>query len=72
MKRFYLLRWEQWNYEHNCFYSYGAEYENKAAAMREFEQTKLSAGLPKVQVWEQLRKNDGFVQAQRRLAIKEF
>ena len=72
MKRWYIVRWEQWQYEDNCFAVCGAVYESKADAMAEFDRMKLSADVPKVQVWEQLCKNDGFVQAQRRLAMKEF
>ena len=72
MKRWYIVRWTQWDYFENGFNILGAVYESKADAMAEFDRMELSVDVPNVQVWEQLCKNDGFVQAQRRLAIKEF
>ena len=74
MKRFYVVRVMQWDSETKDFtvLNTAPVYESKAAAMAEFERFRVTAATPKIQVWEQLCKNDGFVQAQRRIAKKEL
>lgn len=72
MKRYYFVKWLEWDRHAARHIVFHNGFENKADAMAEFERIEISLNVPKVQVWEQLCKNDGFVQAQRRLAIKEF
>lgn len=72
MKRFYIVKWLERDIATDNVVSLNSCFENKSDAMAEFERMNVTADTPKIQVWEQLCKNDGFVQAQRRIAIKTF